>query len=118
MQFQLSVVDILANHTEILNKYYTLFYQHSNMVKRIVVMEDKANESKKELDYLQFQFEQLDSAKLIENEQEVSLNAEQVRKLTKAFDISGYLTFDDYYHRALIWKRLVRLPFGDGQPTI
>ena len=54
----------------------------------------------------------------IEDEQEVSLNAEQVRKLTKAFDISGYLTFDDYYHRALIWKRLVRLPFGDGQPTI
>jgi len=54
----------------------------------------------------------------IENAQKVSLNAEQVRKLTKAFDISGYLTFDDYYHRALIWKRLVRLPFGDGQPTI
>ena len=54
----------------------------------------------------------------IEDEREVSLNAEQVRKLTKAFDISGYLTFDDYYHRALMWKRLVRLPFGDGQPTI
>ncbi|MCP4120581.1 MAG: hypothetical protein GY751_02375 [Bacteroidetes bacterium] len=54
----------------------------------------------------------------IENAQKVSLNAEQVRKLTKAFDVSGYLTFDDYYHRALIWKRLVRLPFGDGQPTI
>jgi len=54
----------------------------------------------------------------IENAQKVSLNAEQVRKLTNAFDVSGYLTFDDYYHRALIWKRLVRLPFGDGQPTI
>tara|TARA_B100000214_G_scaffold313063_1_gene245535 strand:+ start:48 stop:1073 length:1026 start_codon:yes stop_codon:yes gene_type:complete len=54
----------------------------------------------------------------IENGQKVTLNAEQVRKLTKAFDISGYLIFDDYYHRALIWKRLVRLPFGDGQPTI
>jgi hypothetical protein len=54
----------------------------------------------------------------IENAQKVSLNTEQVRKLTNAFDISGYLTFDDYYHRALIWKRLVRLPFGDGQPTI
>ncbi len=54
----------------------------------------------------------------IENGQKVSLNAEQVRKLTQAFDISGYLIFDDYYHRALTWKRLVRLPFGDGQPTI
>ena len=54
----------------------------------------------------------------IENGQKVSLTAEQVRKLTQAFDISGYLIFDDYYHRALTWKRLVRLPFGDGQPTI
>ena len=54
----------------------------------------------------------------IEKGQKVSLNAEQVRKLTNAFDISGYLIFDDYYHRALMWKRLVRLPFGDGQPTI
>jgi len=54
----------------------------------------------------------------IENGQKVSLNAEQVRKLTQAFDVSGYLIFEDYYHRALMWKRLVRLPFGDGQPTI
>jgi len=54
----------------------------------------------------------------IENAQKVSLNAEQVRKLTVAFDISGYLTFEDYYHRALTWRRLVRLPFGDGQPTL
>ena len=54
----------------------------------------------------------------IEQGTKVTLNAEQVRKLTKAFDISGYLIFEDYYHRALIWKRLVRLPFGDGQPTI
>ena len=54
----------------------------------------------------------------IENGQKVVLSAEQVRKLTKAFDVSGYLIFDDYYHRALTWKRLVRLPFGDGQPTI
>ena len=54
----------------------------------------------------------------IERGEKVSLNAEQVRKLTQAFDISGYLIFEDYYHRALTWKRLVRLPFGDGQPTI
>ena len=54
----------------------------------------------------------------IENSQKVLLNAEQVRKLTGAFDISGYLIFEDYYHRALMWKRLVRLPFGDGQPTL
>ena len=54
----------------------------------------------------------------IENGQKAVLNAEQVRKLTKAFDISGYLIFDDYYHRALTWRRIIRLPFGDGQPTI
>jgi 5'-3' exonuclease len=54
----------------------------------------------------------------IEQGEKVTLNAEQVRKLTRAFDISGYLIFDDYYHRALTWKRIVRLPYGDGQPTI
>ena len=54
----------------------------------------------------------------IETGTKVSLNAEQVRKLTSAFDISGFLIFEDYYHRALTWRRLVRLPFGDGQPTL
>jgi len=51
----------------------------------------------------------------LEDGEEVRMNSEQIRKLTQAFDISGYLVFDDYYNRALIWKRLVRLPFGDGQ---
>jgi len=51
----------------------------------------------------------------LENGDDVKMNSEQVRKLTQAFDISGYLIFDDYYNKALMWKRLVRLPFGDGQ---
>lgn len=54
----------------------------------------------------------------LENGDDVKMNSEQVRKLTQAFDISGYLIFDDYYNKALMWKRLVRLPFGDGQPEL
>ncbi len=54
----------------------------------------------------------------LENGDDVKMNSEQVRKLTQAFDISGYLIFDDYYNKALKWKRLVRLPFGDGQPEL
>ena len=54
----------------------------------------------------------------LENGDSVKMNSEQVRKLTQAFDISGFLIFDDYYNKALIWKRLVRLPFGDGQPEL
>ena len=54
----------------------------------------------------------------LEAGQDIRMNSEQVRKLTQAFDISGYLVFDDYYNRALIWKRLVRLPFGDGQRAL
>ena len=47
----------------------------------------------------------------LEDGLEVIIDHKQVRKLTEAVDISGLLSFDDYYNKALLWRRLVTLPF-------
>lgn len=74
--FQLGVVDTFANHADLLNTYrdeYENFQQLDHQYKQLLTDSDK---SKQDLDYLRFQFQQLEEANLVKGEQD-ELEAEQ-----------------------------------------
>ncbi len=68
--FQLGVVDAFAKHENLLTKYHTLYVSYSNLKKELDDLKEKEKQSKLDLDYLQFQFNELDEAKLEANEQQ------------------------------------------------
>ncbi|BBE20845.1 DNA repair protein RecN [Aquipluma nitroreducens] len=83
--YQLRVVDLVAGNGEILKVYNTEYKTYlalqDNLDKSLIL----AEQSKKDLDYFEFQFQQLDDAKLLPDEQlELELLLE---KLTHAEEI-------------------------------
>ena len=83
--YQLRVVDLVAGNGEILKVYNTEYKTYlalqDNLDKSLIL----AEQSKKDLDYFEFQFQQLDDAKLVPDEQsELELLLE---KLTHAEEI-------------------------------
>ena len=68
--FQLDVLDAVANDIVILNQYKTSYIRYKELQSSLKKQEEKARKAKEEEDYLRFQFEQLNSAKLKEGEQE------------------------------------------------
>ena len=69
-QFQLHVIDTVAKQTEKVKQYKILFLQLNQLQKEYDELIKEVNKSKSDVDYFQFQFNQLEEAKLIENEQE------------------------------------------------
>ncbi len=68
--YQLSVVDIYAQHQTELVYYKNDYKQLSTLKNKLRELQLKEAEGKKELDYLQFQYDELEEANLQENEQE------------------------------------------------
>jgi DNA repair protein RecN (Recombination protein N) len=68
--FQLMVLDNYAGNKSILIDYQTNFRQYKSLLTSLTEAEEKAWQLGKELDYLQFQFEQLSKANLQIGEQE------------------------------------------------
>ena len=66
--FQLGVLDITAKNQELLNNYKNLYKSHLQISKTIETLEEELSKGKEELDYLQFQFNQLEESKLVESE--------------------------------------------------
>ena len=84
-KYQLRVVDIVAGNGELLKNYTTEYKTYLSLQERLNESLLLAEQSKKDLDYYEFQFQQLHEAKLIENEQsELELLLE---KLTHAEEI-------------------------------
>ncbi len=91
-QFQLSVVDAYADHAVALNEYAGSFKQFKGLEKTLNELLLKESQAKKELDYFQFQFNELEDADLksgeqagIEQELETLNNAEEIKlNLSKA----------------------------------
>ncbi len=83
--YQLRVVDLVAGNAELLKSYasdYKTYLSLQESLKESLLL---AEQSKKDLDYYEFQFEQLHEARLVENEQsELELLLE---KLTHAEEI-------------------------------
>lgn len=68
--FQLMVVDAMANHQPLLNNYTTNFKTYKATYKKVQDFLAQSDKEKQELDYLTFQFTELENAKISPNEQE------------------------------------------------
>lgn len=68
--FQLSVVDTLAGHQQLLNEYRSKFKQYKQQQQHLSTLQANATEAKNKQDYEQFLFNELESANLQTEEQE------------------------------------------------
>ncbi|AFD05193.1 DNA repair protein RecN [Solitalea canadensis] len=87
--FQLQVVDGFAQHTEEVESYKTRFRAYKKLQQKLSDLITQSKEGKAEIDYLQFQFNELAEAKLINGEQE-ELEKEQ-QLLSHASEIKSSL---------------------------
>lgn len=68
--FQLSVVDIIANDSRELNAYQQTYSQLQTAQSQLQTMKDDIERNRQSQDFLQFQCEELENARLTEGEQE------------------------------------------------
>lgn len=85
-RFQLRVVDIIAGNEERLNTYHQAYRQYVDLKQELKELTKEAERLKQEKDYIQFQFNQLEEAKLtggeqeeLEQEQETLSHAEEIK---------------------------------------
>ena len=69
-EFQLLVVDSITNHAELLDKYHNAFFTYKKSSTQLQQLIEESEKAKQEEDYLQFQFDELEKASLVEDEQE------------------------------------------------
>ena len=69
-QYQLSLVDLVAQNDQLLKEYSCVFKKYIALQEQLDQTIYLSEQSKKDLDYYLFQFKQLSEARLIENEQE------------------------------------------------
>ena len=86
-EFQLLVVDAVARHPELLNNYQTKFRSYRKSLNKLQELIEESNKAKADLDYYQFQFDELEKAKLEADEQELMEqelytlnNAEEIKR--------------------------------------
>lgn len=85
--FQFSVVDTIAGNTAVLSEYREVFSQYKECIRHLEAIEKEAVAGKREQDFLQFQFEELDKAGLqegelesLEEEQDILSHAEEIKE--------------------------------------
>lgn len=83
--FQMKVIDSFAMNQELLKKYNSCYSTLKELQYRYKQLTDEAERSRSDLDYLRFQYSQLEEARLTEGEQE-DLEFE-LEKLTHAEEI-------------------------------
>ncbi len=91
--FQLSLVDSFANHYDLLDNYRNKFEEYNILTTEYKKLLNNADKAKADLDYYQFQFDQLEAIKLVEGEQE-EMEAE-LEQLNHAEEIKLNLTNSD-----------------------
>lgn len=87
--FQIMVVDICAENKCLLNSYKESFKDYKRILAELDEAEGRASKARADLDYFQFQFDQLYQASLIENEQEIL--EKELELLTHAEEIKSGL---------------------------
>lgn len=68
--FQLSVVDIIANDQKELTAYQQTYSQLQTAKKQLQELKEDIEQNRQHLDFLQFQYDELENAHLMEDEQE------------------------------------------------
>lgn len=67
--FQLLVVDSVARHNDLLTEYHTTYKAHKKALATLQQLISESDKAKAELDYQQFQYDELEKANLITDEQ-------------------------------------------------
>lgn len=75
-EFQMSVLDTMAGNTLLLESYRNAFGRYRKCTTRLEKLREEADDNIRQQEYLQFQYDELDKARLEEGEQE-SLESEQ-----------------------------------------
>ncbi len=86
-KFQLELVDLVAGAGKVLQQYQELYFRFVSLGKKLEEKKSRSEKEKADLDYWQFQFNQLDEAGLQEKEQE-ELEAE-LEQLNHAEEIKS-----------------------------
>ena len=98
VEFQLSVVDAFAGHAGLLTEYAATFKQFKLLEKKLNELTERESQAKKDSDYFQFQFNELEDVNLkadeqatLEQELATLNNAEEIKlNLSKAaFGLNG-----------------------------
>ncbi len=76
VSYQLDVVDTISQNSAILSDYKQIFTQWHNLQSELKLLQKTAEKQASDIDYIQFQYQQLSDAKLVVNEQE-ELESEQ-----------------------------------------
>ncbi|GHU63568.1 DNA repair protein RecN [Bacteroidia bacterium] len=99
-RFQLNVLDALANNKELTVLYTAAFKKYTNRKKEYTELKEKINRQTIEEDYIRFQFNQLDEAKLqadeqdeLEKESERLSHTEEIK--ASLYQIEEYLSADE-----------------------
>ena len=87
--FQLSVVDILADDNKELSQYQSTFAQYHATQKALTALEEEIERNRQNSDFLKFQFDELTNANLAEGEQEAL--EQKSETMTHAEDIKSAL---------------------------
>ena len=97
-QFQLNVIDALADNHKVLNEYSLLYNSYKIVQKKLNKLNDQSAERLKEMDYLSFQLKELEDLDLMPNEQvqlekdkAVLEKSEEIRSLVEE---TKYLLFE------------------------
>lgn len=93
-RFQLLVVDTLAANEILLKNYQSNFAAYRKAVSRHKKLDEESQQAKLDQDYLQFQFEELEQASLIAEEQETLEH--ELNSLTHAEEIKKNLLSASY----------------------
>ena len=87
--FQLNVVDIIAQDSKLLGDYRATYNQYRQAQQRLTKMEEEIARSRENEEFLRFQYKELDHAQLEEGEQEAL--EQEAETLTHAEDIKTAL---------------------------
>jgi len=93
-KFQLMVVDTMAGNETLLQEYQQLYNRYRKTQKELKVLLANSQQSKADMDYFQFQFDELEKANLNEDEQEHLEH--ELNALTHAEDIKRGLAATSY----------------------
>lgn len=87
--YQLSVLDMLANNTSLLNEYRSIYDKYTVLHRDICRMKEELEKSRRDEEWLRFQLEELDNAKIKEGELEEL--EQEIQELSHAEEIKSAL---------------------------
>ena len=96
-QFQIRLIDILARNSELRNSYKECYNNHNELQRSLSELQEKSSKEKADLDYFQFQLNELENASLkpdeqieLEKELKVLSHAEEIK--STLVNITGLLS--------------------------